>query len=134
MQPLIAVAGVFWVCFLGFFGYAAIRWMIITSAESRRYEQAANWNSAEGKIINSRFRRIPNWMEVSYSYYADGERQGFCRIQEPGVKMRGRYTVDPESLQRHNAEVAKDIETYPSGGSVTVKYNPSKPDESVLWY
>jgi len=134
MSPIVAVAGAFWVCFLGFFGFAGVRWLIITNIDARRYERATNWNSVEGKVISSRFRRLSNWVEISYSYYAEGERQGVCRVQEHGVKMRGRYRVDPDSAQRHESEVKKDIGMYAGGDSVTVKYNPSKPGESVLWY
>lgn len=132
-DALRGIARVFRICFIGYFGFAGIRWLL-TNIDTRRYERPANWNSVQGKVITTRFRRISNWVEISSSYCAEGERQGLCRVQEHGVRMRGRYQVDPESARQHDADVKKDLGTYAKDDSVTVKYTPSRPDESVLWY
>ncbi len=93
----------------------------------RRAAAVPHWPRAEGAIITSRVRVIPDgpptWhqLEISYRYVAGGRSRRATCIR---LGYDGRET-DP-------ARARAILERYPAGAPVTVYYDPRRPWEAAL--
>lgn len=88
---------------------------------------ASRWPAVTGTVVSStveaggRFGR-PSWYpQVTYSYAADGRTHIATRISHG----------DPVEL-RHRAHAEEYLKRYVPHGPVEVRFNPSRPSESVL--
>ncbi|MDP2654630.1 MAG: DUF3592 domain-containing protein [Candidatus Omnitrophota bacterium] len=96
----------------------------------RESRSSASWSPAEGRVVSSKVsaqtihRRgadgIEFKAEVIYEYVADGVRHTSSRVRWGGENF----------LSREDAEAF--LQGYPMGKTVTVHYNPRKPDQAIL--
>jgi hypothetical protein len=124
MNPVglgVALFGLLWV--LGF-GYAHYR----AASKARASE---TWPTASGKVLScevvveestDRQEGTTTWYNpvVRYAYSVAGRDLQGSRLRFGNVR----------SASRKKAEAA--LASYPAGGTISVRYNPEKPDECVL--
>jgi hypothetical protein len=96
----------------------------------REVKAARTWQTARGKITRS---------EVRAKKVNDTNRRGQKTVNYPAVtyefSIKGRrYTGERISLAEiiPESEIEPTLERYPLGAEVTVYYNPSNPNQSVL--
>jgi hypothetical protein len=123
MHPLGVLALV-----IGGFGLAVLA---IVASSLREAAAMKRWPVSEGRVLSAKVEEYrqsvgrgvggPRARLTLYEYEVTGKRfQGSRVAQSPGLD-RG----VPEFAQ-------KVVERYPSGSTVAVRYNPNRPDESVL--
>jgi len=98
--------------------------------DRRKTLAALNWPSTEGRIVESAVdaKRLPGDRpnvrfapRIAYEYSVDGRRYRSEHIAFGATS----WSLAPQAAR---ATVAR----YPSGRSVTVYYNPKRPEEAVL--
>lgn len=111
---------------------AYLLWAIWTSALRNRYKrvllQTQHWPEDKGKVVSA---EAAGWAHVEVTYqYCVGNRPytGKHNISLSPVMMdkTGRAAKDLDK------EARQHIADYPPGTSVTLRYNPERPEESVL--
>jgi hypothetical protein len=113
---------------------AAIPGLIVFAAVYKYMEvsQAARWPKTEGRIVvsTSEVRE----MSAGEAGSDDTEPRNFAKIVYAYKVGNRSYRCDRVSIGENmgNFEVAETIARYPVGRSVTVYYNPRKPDQAVL--
>jgi len=113
---------------IAFVGIWAIWSMVRDSLDEKLVLRAKDWPEAQGIVASSRVA----WahVEVSYEYWiATGSYEGKYKLSlqpvAPDHYARG--------AARMNAEAGEDLSEYPPGTKVIVRYNPQRPQESVLY-
>jgi hypothetical protein len=102
--------------------------MMRDSLDEKRVLRAKDWPETQGIVASSRVA----WahVEVSYEYWiASGSYKGRYKLslQPVAPDHYGRGAA------RMNAEASEDLSEYPPGTKVIVRYNPQRPQESVLY-
>jgi hypothetical protein len=88
--------------------------------------RALSWPTAQGKVLESRLRRVQDsegktWaVYILYEYWANGDtwRSDVWRLEAGSSSFTG--------------AMEKVIARYPAGSTVTVYYNPDAPNDAML--
>ena len=119
---------------IGGFGLAVLA---IVVASLREAAAMKRWPVAQGRVLSS---KVQEYRE-SISRGTGGPRDRMTLYQPvllyeyevAGKRFQGSRIAQSPGLNRGVPEFAeKLVERYPSGSAVMVRYNPKRPDESVL--
>jgi len=129
MHPLGVLALV-----IGGFGLAVLA---IVASSLREATAMKRWPTAEGRVLSA---KVEEYRE-SVSRGAGGPRARMTlyrpvllyEYRVTGKRFHGTRVAQSPGLDRGVPEfAAKVVERYPIGSTVAVRYNPKRPDESVL--
>jgi hypothetical protein len=102
--------------------------MVRDSLDGKRVLRAKDWPEAQGVVASSRV--VWAHVEVIYEYWiASGSYKGRYKLSLQPV-VPDHYA---RGAARTNAEAGEDLAEYPPGTKVIVRYNPQRPQESVLY-
>jgi hypothetical protein len=98
------------------------------SGDEKRVEKSLNWPETQVIVLSTEVE----WahVQVNYEYLV------------AGTKYQGKYEISlspvaPDQygrgVARLNAEVKQEMDDYPPGCGVVIRYNPTDPSESVLF-
>ena len=98
------------------------------SRDEKLFLRGLEWPEAKGTVKRSRVA----WahVEVSYEYSVEGIRYTGKYKMSLAPVVPDRYG---KGAARMNKEATEDIADFPPGQAVVIRYNPSRPDESVLY-
>ena len=129
MHPLGVLALV-----IGGFGLAVLA---IVASSLREAAAMKRWPVSEGRVLSAKVEEY----RTSVSSGAGGPRARMTlyrpvllyEYEVTGKRFQGNRVAQSPGLDRGVSEfAAKVVERYPSGSTVAVRYNPKRPDESVL--
>jgi Protein of unknown function (DUF3592) len=103
-------------------------WNIVRDSRKEKEDLgASDWAEVPGRVLSSKV--VWGHFEVQYEYLADAQyRQGTHVMNLPPVAP-DHYA---SGAARNATEAAEDKRDFPPGVQVIVKYNPEKPDQSIL--
>lgn len=113
---------------LAFVGIWAIWNIVRDSRNEKLVEHSLAWPEAQGKVVSSKVA----WahVEVTYEYsISSGRYMGKYKMNLP-VGAPDKYG---RTATQMNEEAKQDIADFPAGADVIIRYNPQKPDQSVLY-
>ena len=97
------------------------------SADEKPLLRSLNWPEAKGTVLNSQV--VWGHVSVTYEYFVNNNRcTGEYDIGLTPV-LPDRDAVGAAALNR---EANQELDEFPTGTSVIVRYNPQHPEESVL--
>ena len=119
---------------IGGFGLAVL---VIVVSSLREAAAMKRWPVAQGRVLSAKVEEY----RTSVSRGAGGARDRMTlyrpvllyEYEVTGKRFRGSRVAQSPGLDRGVPDFAeKVVERYPSGSAVAVRYNPKRPDESVL--
>jgi uncharacterized protein DUF3592 len=119
---------------IGGFGIAVLAIVVSSLREAAAMK---HWPVAQGRVLSA---KVEEYREsVSRGTGGPRDRMTLYRpvllyeYEVAGKRFRGRRITQSPGLNRGVPEFAeKVVARYPGGSAVTVRYNPKRPDESVL--
>jgi hypothetical protein len=91
-----------------------------------------DWPDAQGKVISSKI--VWGHVEILYEYWPFAERhEGVHKISLKPVAAGGRGWEALKSARNFTDEADGYMADFPVGAKVIIRYNPSKPQDSVLY-
>lgn len=98
------------------------------SRDEKLMERSLTWPEVQGIVVSSKV--VWAHVEVKYEYsISDGRYTGKYKINlPPGPPDRYARTAT-----RVNAEAGQDIAEFPRDAKVIIRYNPQRPNQSVLY-
>lgn len=119
---------------IGGFGLAVLAIVVSSLREAAAMK---NWPIAQGRVLSA---KVEEYREsISRGTGGPRDRMTLYRpvllyeYEVAGKRFRGSRITQSPGLNRGVPEFAeKLVERYPSGSAVMVRYNPKRPDESVL--
>jgi hypothetical protein len=119
---------------IGGFGLAVLA-LVVTSL--REATAMKRWPVAQGRMLSAKVKEYQS--SVSRGVGGPRARMTLYRpalvyeYEVTGKRFRGTRLAQSPGLDRGVPDfAAKVVERYPSGSAVDVRYNPKRPDESVL--
>src|SRR5436305_10697375 len=119
---------------IGGFGLAVLA---IVASSLREAAAMKRWPMAEGRVLSAKVEQYRQ--SVSRGTGGARDRMTLYRpvllyeYEVAGKRFRGSRVAQSPGLDRGVPEFAeKVVERYRSGSAVAVRYNPRRPDESVL--
>jgi hypothetical protein len=119
---------------IGGFGLAVLALVVISLREAAAMKR---WPVAQGRVLSAKVEEY----RTSVSRGVGGARARMTlyraalvyEYEVAGKRFRGTRVAQSPGLDRGVPDfAAKVVERYPSGSAVGVRYNPKRPDESVL--
>jgi hypothetical protein len=119
---------------IGGFGLAVLA---IVASSLREAAAMKRWPVSEGRVLSAKVEEY----RTSVSRGVGGPRARMTlyrpvllyEYEVRGKRFQGSRVAQSPGLDRRVPEFAqKVVERYPSGSTVAVRYNPKRPDESVL--
>lgn len=106
-------------------------WQIINLVRQHRHEcellRSSIWPEISGKVVSA--ETICAHVEVTYEYYVEGRT----------YTGKHKLNLDPVMVDRTgraaaylNQEARQCINNFPPGASVIIRFNPQRPEQSVL--
>jgi hypothetical protein len=119
---------------IGGFGLAVLAIVVSSLREAAAMKR---WPVAEGRVLSAKVEEYRQ--SVSRGTGGARDRMTLYRpvlvyeYEVAGKRFRGSRIAQSPGLNRGVPEFAQEVvNRYPAGGAVTVRYNPRRPDESVL--
>jgi hypothetical protein len=103
-------------------------WNILRDGRKEKEDlRAADWPEVQGRVLSSEV--VWGHFEVKYEYIANGQyRQGTHVLNLPPAVP----DHCGQGAARNIAEAAQDKRDFPPGALLIVKYNPQRPEQSIL--
>ncbi len=106
--------------------------MVRDSGDEKKMESSVNWPEVQGEVISSKM--VWGHVEVRYEYWLFAERyEAAYKISLHPVVPGGKGWSSLRSAAKLGAEGSEYMAQYPVAEKVVVRYNHSKPGESVLY-
>ena len=121
---------IFLVCLwpLGFVLIWAIWNALRDSRDEKLLLRSIDWPETKGRVLSSEV--VWAHVNVVYDYFVDGKRH----VGEYKISLS---PVAPDRWGRGAASVSqeatKEVAAFPAGTGVTIRYNPARAEESVLY-
>src|SRR5437870_13919265 len=118
---------------IGGFGLAVLAIVVSSLREAAAMKR---WPVAEGRVLSAKVEKYRE--SVSRGTGGPRDRMTLYRpvllyeYEVAGRRFRGSRIAQSPGLDRGVPEFAEVVERYRSGSAVAVRYNPRRPDESVL--
>jgi len=98
------------------------------SSDEKQVLRSLEWSEARGTVLNSEV--VWEHVSVTYEYFVDKKRYtGEYKIGLTPV-VPDRCGVEAAALGR---EAKQNVDEFPPGSKVIIRYNPQRPGESVLY-
>jgi Protein of unknown function (DUF3592) len=113
------------ICFYGIW----VLWNAVRDRSDRKsVERSLAWPEEQGYVVSSKI--VWGHVEVDYKYWVSGEdHEGKRKFNLPPAGVGGVITIAARLFM--NA-ANQHMDEYPAGAKVVVRYNPAKPEDSVL--
>jgi uncharacterized protein DUF3592 len=114
---------------VGFYGTWVLWNALRDRSDKKSVERSLGWPEQEGYVVSSKI--VWGHVQVDYKYWVSGEgHEGRHKFSLPPEGAGGVVTIAARLFM--NA-ANKHMGEYPAGAKVVVRYNPAKPEESVLY-
>lgn len=119
---------------MGGFGFAVL---VLVASSLREAAAMKRWPVAQGRVLSAKVEEY----RTSASRGAGGARDRMTlyraalvyEYEVAGKRFRGTRVAQSPGMDRGVPEfAAKVVDRYPNGSAVAVRYNPKRPNESVL--
>jgi len=106
--------------------------LVVVSVRSRKKaEESTRWPTAQGKVVSSTVREHTDYDDETHHVRHSYEPVVAYEYAVAGTPLSGhKLSFGATSFDRQTAHQV--VNRYPSGASVSVHYNPTKPGEAVL--
>jgi hypothetical protein len=108
-------------CVLGWAIFRVLR----DSRGAKLLQRSVDWPQAQGTVITN----LQVWSHVEVEYEYSVSKRRYLGPYVIPLYKQSRFNSPADS----SSEIAQWLGTFPPGSNILVRYNPKKPDESILY-